>query len=139
MLRKVLAVIAGLVATGLVVGLVQMLGRYLYPMAPGSDPNDIEAVKEYVENAPFMALFFVIISYAGGALTGGFTATKIANDSSRAPAFIIGAIFALISVYMMLTIPSPFWFWILGIAAWGLVMVGRTLARRTSTLTVKQN
>lgn len=135
MVRKILAVIAGLLATAAMVALVQQLGHYLYPMPPGSDPNDVEAVKEYVENAPFMALFFVIISYAAGALTGGFTATKIAKDSSRAPAFISGALFALVSIYMMLTIPSPFWFWILGIAVWGLVMVGRTLARRTSPLT----
>lgn len=139
MLRKILAVIAGLVATGAMVGLIQMLGHYLYPMPPGSDPNEIEAMKEYVENAPFMALFFVIISYAAGAVTGGFVATKIAKDSSRAPAFIIGAVFALVSVYMMLTIPSPFWSWILGIAVWGLVMVGRTLARSTTSLQPKHN
>lgn len=134
MLRKILAVIAGLLATAAMVSLVQMLGHYLYPMPPGSDPNDIEAMKEYVENAPFMALFFVIISYAAGAITGGFVATKIAKDSSRAPAFIIGSLFALVSVYMMLTIPAPFWFWILGVAVWGLVMVGRTFARNTTSL-----
>ncbi|MBW8361696.1 MAG: hypothetical protein K0M56_05855 [Kaistella sp.] len=132
MVRKILAVLAGLIATSLAVMIVQQLGHYLYPLPPGTDPNDIEAIKKYVETAPFMAKFFVIISYAVGALTGGFVSTKIARDSSRAPAFIVGSIFLLISIYMMFTIPSPIWFWVLGVAAWGLVLVGYQLALKKS-------
>ncbi len=135
MLRKVLAVIAGFIITGAVVGAVQWIGHQIYPLLAGADLNDNETLKDYVENAPFMALFFVILSYAAGAFAGGFAATKIARDSSRAPAFIIGALFTLFSIYMMLTVPTPFWFWVLGIAAWGLVMAGRSVARKSAPLT----
>lgn len=130
--RKILAVIAGLVAAALMVGLVQKLGHLIYPLPAGTDPNDPETFKNYVENAPFLAVFFVIIAYAAGALTGGFVATKIARDSSRAPAFIVGSIMLLFSIYMMLIIPSPIWFWILGVASWGLVLVGYRLALKKS-------
>ena len=128
MVRKIAAVIAGIVATSIAVGLVQQLGHYLYPLPTGTDPNDPEAIKIYVETAPFFAVFFVIISYAAGALAGGFVSTKIANDGKKIYAIIIGILFLMISVYMMITIPSPIWFWVLGIAVWSLVLVGWKLA-----------
>lgn len=134
MKRLIIAVIVGLLVTSAAVGLVQWIGHQLFPLPAGADPNNPEDIKEYVKTAPFMALFFVIISYAAGAIAGGFTATKIARDSSRAPVFIIGSLFALFSFYMMMIIPSPFWFWILGIGVWGLVFVGRKLARNTTSL-----
>lgn len=128
MIRKIAAVVVGILLTSLVVGLVQQLGHYLYPLPAGTDPNDPEAIKKYVENAPFMAVFFVIISYAAGAFTGGFVSTKIANDGKKIYALIIGVLFLFTSIYMMVTIPSPIWFWILGIAVWSLVLVGWKLA-----------
>lgn len=128
MIRKIAAVVVGILLTSLVVGLVQQLGHYLYPLPEGTDPNDPEAIKKYVENAPFLAVFFVIISYAAGAFTGGFVSTKIANDGKKIYALIIGVLFLFTSIYMMVTIPSPIWFWILGIAVWSLVLVGWKLA-----------
>lgn len=128
MIRKIAAVVVGILLTSLVVGLVQQLGHYLYPLPAGTDPNDSEAIKKYVENAPFLAVFFVIISYAAGAFTGGFVSTKIANDGKKIYALIIGVLFLFTSIYMMVTIPSPIWFWILGIAVWSLVLVGWKLA-----------
>ena len=133
MTRQVLSVIAGFAATSVAVGIVQYIGHSIYPLPTGADSNDPETIRNYVETAPFMALFFVIISYAAGAVLGGFVATKIAGDSSRAPVIILGAMFTLVSIYMMVTIPSPLWFWILGIGAWGLVFVGRNLARKKMT------
>lgn len=128
MIRKIAAVVVGILLTSLVVGLVQQLGHYLYPLPAGTDPNDPAAIKKYVENAPFLAVFFVIISYAAGAFTGGFVSTKIANDGKKIYALIIGVLFLFTSIYMMVTIPSPIWFWILGIAVWSLVLVGWKLA-----------
>lgn len=128
MLRKILALLGGIIATSVAVGLVQQLGHYLYPLPAGTNSNNAEAIKNYIETAPFMAIFFVIISYAVGALVGGFVSTKIANDSKKIYAIIIGIIFLLTSIYMMTVIPSPIWFWILGISVWTLVLIGYKLA-----------
>ncbi|QOW09638.1 hypothetical protein Q73A0000_04280 [Kaistella flava (ex Peng et al. 2021)] len=128
MIRKILALLVGIIATSVVVGLVQQLGHYLFPLPVGTDPNDPEAIKKYVETAPFMAIFFVIISYSVGAFTGGFVSTKIANNGKKIYAIIIGILFLMTSIYMMIIIPSPIWFWILGIAVWTLVLVGYKLA-----------
>lgn len=128
MFRKIAALLAGIVATSIAVGLVQQLDHYFYPLPAGTDPNDPDSFKNYVQTAPFFAVFFVIISYAAGALAGGFVSTKIANDCKKIYAVVIGILFLMISIYMMITIPSPIWFWILGIAVWSLVLVGWRLA-----------
>lgn len=123
-LRKIIAVIVAMLAAGMVVGMVQQLGHRFYPLPARANSEDPDDIAKYVENAPFMAIFFVIISYASGALTGGFISTLIANDRKKVYAVIIGIIFMCFSIYMMRVIPSPIWFWICGILVWSLVLVG---------------
>lgn len=128
MLRKILAVIVGIISGGLSVGIVQTIGHYFYPMPKGMKSDDMEAMKNYVETAPFMALFFVIISYSVAALVSGFVSTKIANDGKNIYALICGTIFLIQSIYMMSLLPTPVWFWFLGIVSWALVFVGYKFA-----------
>lgn len=128
MLRKILAIPAGLVAGGIGIFLIQMLGHKLFPLPEGMNPNDMEAMKTYVASAPFMALFFVILSYALGALLSGFASTFVAGDHKKVYAVVCGIIFLLQSIYMMYSLPTPIWFWILGILVWALVLLGYRLA-----------
>ena len=127
-LRKILAVGIALIVTSTVVGMMQQLGHYLYPLPEGLDPKNPEHLKKYQETAPLMAVFFVIISYAAGALAGGFVSTLIANDHKKIYAIIVGIFFLSTSIYMMTIIPSPIWFWVCGILVWLLVFVGWKLA-----------
>ncbi|WBV61223.1 hypothetical protein PFY12_03660 [Chryseobacterium camelliae] len=128
MLKRILAVIGGIVAGSLTVAAVEMLGHYLYPLPAGMKSDDMEAMKEYIPNAPFMALFFVIIAYALAALVVGFVSTKIANDGKNKYAIIGGVIFVIITIINLAMLPTPVWFWVLGIAVWGLVLAGYKLA-----------
>ncbi len=128
MIRKIIALVVGILCTGFAVGLVQELGHYFYPLPKGANPEDPETIKNYVETAPFMAIFFVIISYSAGAFVGGFSSTIIANDGKKLYATIIGILFLFVSIYMMTVIPSPIWFWILGILSWLFVLVGWKMA-----------
>lgn len=127
-MRKFIAVMAGLIAGGIAVWLVQMLGHKLYPEPLGMDSNDMNQLAEYVKNAPFMALFFVVLSYAAGALAAGFVSTKVANDGRKIYAIILGVIFLAQSIFMMASLPTPIWFWILGVLSWLLVLAGWKLA-----------
>lgn len=128
MLKRILAVIGGIVVGSLTVAAVEMLGHYLYPLPAGMKSDDMEAMKEYIPNAPFMALFFVIIAYALAALVVGFVSTKIANDGKNKYAIIGGFIFVIITIINLAMLPTPVWFWVLGIAVWGLVLIGYKLA-----------
>ncbi len=127
-MKKVISVLAGLISGSLVMMLVQMLGHTLYPQPATMDPNDMGQLAQYVKTAPFMALFFIIISYAVAAVFSGFISTLIANDSRRLYALICGGVFLIQSLFMMASLPTPIWFWVLGIAVWGLVELGYRLA-----------
>jgi len=128
MLKRILAVVGGIVAGSITVAAVEMLGHYLYPLPAGMKSDDMEAMKEYIPNAPFMALFFVIMAYALAALVVGFVSTKIANDGKNKYAIIGGIIFLIITIINLAMLPTPIWFWVLGIAVWGLVLAGYQLA-----------
>ena len=130
MLKKILAVPAGLFAGGIGIFLIQTLDHKLYPLPEGMNPNDMEAMKAYVASAPFMALFFVILSYAVGALVSGYISTLVAGDNKKIYAVICGVIFLLQSIYMMSSLPTPIWFWILGILVWALVLLGYRLGAK---------
>jgi hypothetical protein len=131
MLRQILAVVAGLITGSVCMGGVEKTGHYLYPPPAGAGDGDMEALKAYVADAPFMALFFVILAYAIAAVVSGFTASKISNNGKHTSALICGIIFLLTTIYMMASLPTPIWFWILGILVWGLVFAGHQLALKT--------
>ncbi|MBL3549898.1 MULTISPECIES: hypothetical protein [Chryseobacterium] len=133
-LRQILAVVVGLIVGSIGIAIVENIGHQLYPPPVGTDPNDMEALKEYVGEAPFMALFFIIMAYALAAFVSGFTATKISNNGKHTAAIICGIIFLLITIYMMTSLPTPIWFWVLGILVWILVMAGSQLALKTKKI-----
>lgn len=128
MLRRILAVIVGMIAGSIGVWLMERLGHALYPFPSGLRPDDLEGFRAYVENLPFMGKFIVILGYALGALLAGFISTKVANNGKPTSAIICGVIFTFFTIYNMVMLPTPFWFWVLGIAVWGLVLAGYKLA-----------
>lgn len=127
-MRRILAVIAGMIIGSIGVWLVETLGHALYPFPADLRPDDLESFKSYVENLPFMAKLMVILGYALGAVLAGFISTKVAKDGKPTSAIICGIIFTFFTIYNMIMLPTPFWFWVLGIAVWGLVLAGYRLA-----------
>jgi hypothetical protein len=128
MLRRILAVPAGLIVGIICITIIEKIGHQLYPPPAGAASGDMVAMKDYVAHAPFMALFFVIIGYALAAFVSGFTASKVASNGKHTSAIVCGVIFLFITIYMMFSLPTPVWFWILGIFVLGLVLVGSKLA-----------
>lgn len=128
MLRIILGVIAGIIAGSVCVWGVETVNHILHPYPAGMKTNDMEAFKSYIENLPFLGKFMVIVGYALGALVSGFISTKIAKNGRPTAAIICGLIFLSFTIYNMVVLPTPIWFWILGILVWGLVLVGYRLA-----------
>ncbi|MHA6727285.1 hypothetical protein ACX3PU_04390 [Chryseobacterium sp. A301] len=130
-MKKAIAVLAGLLSGGILMTFVQNLGHVLYPQPKSMDPYNMIELSQYIKNAPFMALFFVILSYAAAALLAGWVSTLIAWDRKRVYALICGVLFLIQALFMMASLPTPIWFWILGIGVWALVEVGYRLALYT--------
>lgn len=134
MIRRILAVVGGILTGSLAIWLMETLGHYLYPLPAGVGPNNMAEFKEYVSNLPFPALLLVIVGYALGAVVSGFVSTKIGKDGKNRYALICGVFFLLATVYNMSVLPTPIWFWILGIIVWALVLVGYRLALNKKTI-----
>jgi hypothetical protein len=128
MLRVILGVVGGIIAGSLCIWGVETLNHILYPYPAGMKANDMEAFKSYIENLPFLGKFMVIVGYAVGALVSGFISTKIAKNGKPTAAVICGLIFLSFTIYNMMVLPTPIWFWILGILVWTLVLAGYRLA-----------
>lgn len=130
-LRSIGSVVAGVFAAGLFTWLIQRLGHTVYPPPEGLISTDRAALTEYVAGLPLGALLFVLGSYGGGTLLGGWVAGRIAADRKLLHAMIVGAIQLLFGVLNVAMIPHPLWFVVVAlplfpIAAW----VGGKLAER---------
>ena len=128
MLRIILGAIVGIIVGSVCVWGVETINHILYPYPVGMKANDMEAFKLYIEKLPFLGKFLVIVGCAFGALVSGFVATKISKNEKPTAAIIGGLIFLSFTIYNMVVLPTPIWFWVLGILVWGLVLVGYKLA-----------
>ena len=131
MLKKILAVVGGIVTANVIIIFNEIINHRLYPLPPGvSYETNKEAFFKYIETVPVEAKLMIIFGYAVAAFAGGFVATKIKNDGNRYYALIVGGFLlaATILNFMMMPIPTPIWIWVLGIAAPFLAIVGFKLA-----------
>lgn len=113
MLRKIMGVVAGVVAGGVVVFAVEAMGHWVYPPPPGLDLSDPEGMKALIRTLPAGALLFVVFAWVLGAFAGGAVAGLIGR--SLVPALVTGSIQLLFGIMTMVMIPHPMWMLILGI------------------------
>ncbi len=114
-MKKILPVVAGVIAGGITVFIVESIGHLIWPPPEGIDITDPEGLAQLMEVIPTGALVFVVIAWISGALSGGFVAGKLAKDPSFLPGILTGAILMVFGVITMATVPHPIWMWIFGI------------------------
>lgn len=112
MLRKVLGAVAGILAGGIVTFLLQMLGHRLFPLPAGVDPSNPESLKAALAagQVSASAMVAVLVSYVGGAFSGGFTAAKIGR--ALGPALTVGAVQTVFGIINLFLLPHPWWMWV---------------------------
>lgn len=115
MIKSLIAIIVGLLIAAVLIGLVEIAGRFVV-LPAGVDPFDAEAIKAVMPNLPPGALFFVLFGWAVGTVCGTWLAVAIARKSAFYHALPVGGVLLTAGVVEMFVLPSPLWFWILGIA-----------------------
>lgn len=106
MLKLILGVVVGVVVImALVVG-GEFALHALFPI-PMPDPNDVEAVKAAMANAPMGAKIGLIVVYFIAALGGAFVAAKVA--ARRLAGWIAGGVMAALTVVNFFMLPHPVW------------------------------
>ena len=132
MLRKISAVLLGVLAAFATVTLVEWLGHQVYPLPPGLDFNNPEQVRLFTSNLPLGAFLFVLLGWLLGTLCGGLTACYVAREKPLVFASIIGAVMLAATIANLAMIPHPTWF---SIAAIVVIGVGTLLASRWTSTT----
>ncbi|MEZ5355691.1 MAG: hypothetical protein R2762_23910 [Bryobacteraceae bacterium] len=109
MLRKLLAVAAGIVAAVITVGIVEGIGHALFPPPPGIDISDPEALRRLMASIPAGAKAFVVLAWALGSFLGGWVAAHIASNVKVGAAIMVGMFMLAAGMYTIFSIPHPVW------------------------------
>lgn len=109
MVRKIMSVLAGVIAGGLAVALLQMINLNIYPAPLDLDTTDMAQMREYVKSLPRNAFILVIISHFVGALVAGLVAGMVAKNGRMKTGLIAAAIILAFTVVNYVNIPHPNW------------------------------
>jgi hypothetical protein len=133
MFRSILAIVLGVLAGGLIVGLIESTGLLIHPLPPDIRITDSAAMKDHAAKAPPAAKIPVGIAWFVGPLVGSWLAAFIARRAFLAHALVIGVIFLAADIANLFSFPHPRWLLIVGlIAPLAAAWLGATLAARMS-------
>jgi hypothetical protein len=145
MIRKILAVLMGIVAGGVFNMAIVTLSHAVYPLPEGLDPNDFDAFRAHVEanGMPTGALIMVLVAHAGGSFISGFVCGLIALRPWYVAAVLLGIVWTCGGIAMLMMLPAPSWFAVTDVmlyvpaALWG-VKLGGALTGSSSPLATAQ-
>ena len=126
MLKRVLAVLAGVAAGFVTVFLIEMISSKLYPMPAGLDPSDVEAMKAYIAGLPVGAFAIVLLAQMLGATDAAWVGARVAGRQ-RLAGWIAGGFIVVATVVNVVVIPHPPWF---AVASVLLTVAGTWLGAR---------
>lgn len=109
-IRKIVAVLLGVIASGLVVAAIEMLGHSLFmDGAPMPSANDPAAVQAYAESLSFGALASLLVAWCAGAYVGSMVAIRIAGGAERVITLVVGGFILAATVMNFFQFPHPAW------------------------------
>ncbi len=120
MIRKIIALIVGLLAAFALVMAIEGLGYELYPLPDGIDSDNFDQMRDYVKDLPPEALTIVLAAWILGTMGGGLLASIIAKAKPLLFASLIGLVIMGGSIYTMFKIQHPPWF--MGAAVAGILL-----------------
>ncbi len=128
--RNILAVLAAVLAGGLVIMFIQALNAKFYPAPPGLNFSDPAAVKQYASTIPVGAFLLVLLSYLAGFTLAVFLSIRFSATVPERQGVLTAMFFGAASVLNLLSLPHPMWFWIanlavLSVATWAGGILGR--------------
>jgi hypothetical protein len=106
-LRRFGAMLAGIVAAVLVVGVVEALGHMIFPPPPGLDLSKPEDLARLMEVIPLGAKLAVVFAWFLGALVGGWTALRL--GAFPVQVWLVAAVMAALGLITTQMFPHPWW------------------------------
>lgn len=113
MARRVLSVLAGLLAGFFVVAVIEALSSRLHPWPADLDKSDLDAIRIHIASLPASAFALVWLAHAAGALAAGFVCVAISRAMWRVGPIVLGVLLLSAGVTNLVMIPHP---WVFAIA-----------------------
>lgn len=110
MLRRILAVVAGVVAAMAVIFVVEAAGRALFPLPSGMSLDDPQSVRARADMIPVGAFASMLAAWTAGALVGSYGVGRLVGRGGAAPAYLAGAVVLVDAAITTMRTPHPFWF-----------------------------
>ena len=114
MVRKILAVIAGLITFYVVVSGVQMLNGIIFGAPPPETMTDPAAMSAYVAGLPTAAFIVLLLGYVLGSFVAGFVMRKISHWDSLVLPLIVGVLGTVGWIANLAMVPHPIWVAVVG-------------------------
>ena len=115
-LKNTLALLAGLLAGGVVnMGLI-MLGSIIVPLPAGIDATDMESLKAGMHLFGPQNFIFPWLAHALGTLVGAAATVSLSVSHKLQSALIVGAFFLAGGITNVFMLPSPVWFVVVDVA-----------------------
>lgn len=113
----ILALLAALIASNLLIFLIQSLSNALFPLPSTVDPSDKGQLRRHIRQLPIGAFVLVELSYVLGSFVGGFVVATLVPAHSLFAAGGVGAVLTMCGVGNMMSIPHPVWFAVVSTAS----------------------
>jgi len=123
MLRRILAIVAGLVAAMAIIFAIEAVGRVLFPLPSGMALNDPDSIRDRVDMIPIGALASILVAWTFGALAGSYSVGRLIGARGASLAYVAGAVVLVWAALMTMRMPHPIWF----VLATPILIVGATV------------
>lgn len=111
-MKKVLAIIAGVVA-GLAIAFIgNATKNALSPTPAGLNTSNRDEMREYILSLPMYVLIIVMIFWLGSSFLGGMLASRLNRVNWKSNALITGSILFAATLLNLIMAPHPAWIWI---------------------------
>jgi hypothetical protein len=110
-IRSALVLLAGVVASVLVVMLMDAIVGRIYPLAPGTDLRNPESMRQAIAALPAAAFVLLVVGWALAAGAGAYVAARFATNARVLHGLIVALFVLVATVSNLARIPHPVWMW----------------------------
>lgn len=129
-MKSLIAVIAGIIVSGLTHALVQAGGDALLASWMGIEPITAQGAAALGTNRATESLIVVVLGYFLGPLAGGYVAARLAPVKREYHALAVGGFQMMLGVVALILFPYPVWFLVATVLAFVPgALVGAALSR----------
>lgn len=130
MVRSIVVVLAGLIASIVVVAGTDAIVSGLYPLPPGTDMTNREALRQAAAALPVSAFLILLVGWSLASLAGSFVGARWAGRAPVAHGLLVALILLAATVANLVAVPHPVWMWpaallLIPVAGWAGVRITR--------------